>query len=97
MALAVATKAPDAAAWAAKLYQLNPADDQMFVDIMDSYQAQGQWAEAEPFSAVRCLKHRLSPPPRDYCISTWPFSICSCSDRRRRGRISWPLKPNCVK
>ncbi|GAB3589871.1 tetratricopeptide repeat protein [Hymenobacter daeguensis] len=47
--LAVNTHAPDAPSWAARLYQLNPADDQMFSDIMDIYQAQDQWAEAEAF------------------------------------------------
>ncbi|MDO7850614.1 hypothetical protein [Hymenobacter convexus] len=47
--LAVSTHAPDAPTWAARLYQLNPADDQMFSDIMDIYQAQNQWAEAEAF------------------------------------------------
>jgi tetratricopeptide (TPR) repeat protein len=45
--LAVNNHAPDAPKWAARLYQLNPADDQMFSDIMDIYQAQNQWAEAE--------------------------------------------------
>jgi tetratricopeptide (TPR) repeat protein len=47
--LAVNNHAPDAPTWAAQLYQLNPADDQMFSDIMDIYQAQNQWAEAEAF------------------------------------------------
>ena len=47
--LAVATHAPEATTWATKLYQLNPADDQMFSDIMDIYQKYNQWAEAEAF------------------------------------------------
>ncbi|UOQ98933.1 tetratricopeptide repeat protein [Hymenobacter sp. 5317J-9] len=47
--LAVTTHAADATAWATRLYRLNPADDQMFSDIMDIYQAQNQWAEAEAF------------------------------------------------
>ncbi|MBF9141806.1 tetratricopeptide repeat protein [Hymenobacter properus] len=51
--LAVTTHAPDATTWATRLYQLNPADDQMFSDIMDIYQAQGQWAEAEAFFSSR--------------------------------------------
>jgi len=51
--LAVATHAPDATTWATRLYQLNPADDQMFSDIMDIYQAQSQWAEAEAFFSSR--------------------------------------------
>ncbi|RSK48067.1 hypothetical protein EI291_13345 [Hymenobacter rigui] len=47
--LAVAAHSPEAPGWAAKLYQLNPADDQMFNDIMDIYQNNNQWAEAEAF------------------------------------------------
>jgi tetratricopeptide (TPR) repeat protein len=47
--LAVTSRASDATTWAARLYRLNPADDQMFSDIMDIYQAQNQWAEAEAF------------------------------------------------
>ncbi|MDU0369964.1 tetratricopeptide repeat protein [Hymenobacter endophyticus] len=47
--LAVAAHSPEASSWAAKLYQLNPADDQMFSDIMDIYQNNNQWAEAEAF------------------------------------------------
>ena len=61
LALAVATKAPDAATWAAKLYQLNSADDQMFVDIMDIYQAQAQWAEAEAFFSSQVLTAPAQP------------------------------------
>ncbi|WP_426489728.1 hypothetical protein [Hymenobacter sp. 102] len=47
--LAVAAHSPEAPTWAAKLYQLNPADDQMFSDILDVYQEHNQWAEAEAF------------------------------------------------
>ncbi|MCI1186759.1 tetratricopeptide repeat protein [Hymenobacter sp. DH14] len=59
--LAVTTHAPDAAAWANRLYQLNPADDQMFSDIMDIYQAQNQWAEAEAFFSGQLPKAPATP------------------------------------
>jgi Tfp pilus assembly protein PilF len=47
--LAVAAHSPEAPGWATKLYQLDPADDQMFSDILDIYQEHNQWAEAEAF------------------------------------------------
>lgn len=59
--LAVATHAPNAATWASRLYQLNPADDQMFSDILDIYQAQGQWAEAEAFFRGQLPKAPAQP------------------------------------
>jgi tetratricopeptide (TPR) repeat protein len=59
--LSVASRAPDAAAWAARLYQLNPADDQMFSDIMDIYQAQNQWGEAEAFFSGQLPKVAAEP------------------------------------
>ena len=49
LGLAVAARSAEAASWATRLYQLNPADDQMFNDIMDIYQNYNQWAEAEAF------------------------------------------------
>ena len=58
---AVNSHAPDAAKWAAQLYQLNPADDQMFSDIMDIYQAQNQWAEAEAFFSSQLPKAPATP------------------------------------
>ncbi|TYZ11415.1 tetratricopeptide repeat protein [Hymenobacter lutimineralis] len=45
--LAVAERSPTAPELATRLYQLDPADDQMFVDIMDTFQAANQWTEAE--------------------------------------------------
>ena len=57
----VTSHAPDAASWAARLYQLNPADDQMFSDIMDIYQAQNQWAEAEAFFSSQLPKAPAEP------------------------------------
>ena len=59
--LAVTTHAPEATTWATRLYQLNPADDQMFSDIMDIYQAQNQWAEAEAFFRSRLPGVPASP------------------------------------
>lgn len=59
--LAVSTHAPDATTWATRLYQLNPADDEMFVDIMDIYQAQNQWAEAEAFFSSQVPKAPAEP------------------------------------
>lgn len=59
--VSVASQAPDAAAWAARLYQLDPADDQMFSDIMDIYQAQNQWAEAEAFFSSQLPKAPAKP------------------------------------
>jgi tetratricopeptide (TPR) repeat protein len=59
--LAVAAHAPDATAWATRLYQLNPADDEMFSDIMDIYQAQNQWAEAEAFFSSQVPKAPAEP------------------------------------
>ncbi|RSK37557.1 tetratricopeptide repeat protein [Hymenobacter metallilatus] len=53
LGLAVAAHSPEATAWATRLYQLNPADDQMFSDIMDIYQSHNQWAEAEAFFSSR--------------------------------------------
>ncbi|UYZ62386.1 tetratricopeptide repeat protein [Hymenobacter weizhouensis] len=49
LALAVPARQANAPELAARLYRLNPADDQMFNDIMDIYQANKQWAEAEAF------------------------------------------------
>lgn len=49
LGLAVAARQANAPELAAQLYRLNPADDQMFSDIMDIYQASNQWAEAEAF------------------------------------------------
>ena len=57
----VTSHAPDATGWAARLYQLNPADDQMFSDIMDIYQAQNQWAEAEAFFSSQLPKAPADP------------------------------------
>ncbi|MBG8554577.1 tetratricopeptide repeat protein [Hymenobacter guriensis] len=45
--LAVTERASTAPELAARLYLLDPADEQMFIDIMDIYQAANQWAEAE--------------------------------------------------
>jgi len=59
--LAVATHAPDATTWATRLYQLNPADDEMFSDIMDIYQTQNQWAEAEAFFSSQVPKAPAEP------------------------------------
>jgi tetratricopeptide (TPR) repeat protein len=59
--LSVTTHAPDATTWATRLYQLNPADDQMFSDIMDIYQAQNQWAEAETFFSSQLPKAPSQP------------------------------------
>ncbi|SFQ66891.1 tetratricopeptide repeat protein [Hymenobacter arizonensis] len=59
--LAVADRSSEATAWATRLYQLNPADDQMFSDIMDIYQAQNQWAEAESFFSGQVAKAPNTP------------------------------------
>ena len=49
LALAVPARQANASELATQLYRLDPADDQMFNDIMDIYQASKQWAEAEAF------------------------------------------------
>ena len=59
--ISVTSHAPEAASWAARLYQLNPADDQMFIDIMDIYQAQNQWADAEAFFSSQLPKAPAEP------------------------------------
>ncbi|AHJ99743.1 tetratricopeptide repeat protein [Hymenobacter swuensis] len=60
LGLAVAAHSAEAASWATRLYQLNPADDQMFNDIMDIYQTNNQWAEAEAF-----FSSQLSTAPKE--------------------------------
>ncbi|UOQ54066.1 tetratricopeptide repeat protein [Hymenobacter cellulosivorans] len=49
LALAVPTHQPEAPKLAAELFRLNPANDEMYEDIMDIYQASNQWKEVEAF------------------------------------------------
>ena len=59
--ISVTSHALEAASWAARLYQLNPADDQMFIDITDIYQAQNQWVDAEAFFSSQLPKVPAEP------------------------------------
>ncbi|RYU81080.1 tetratricopeptide repeat protein [Hymenobacter persicinus] len=64
LALAVPAHAAEAPALAARLYALNPANDQMYEDIMDIYQASSQWKEAEAFFRSQLPTVPPEPTPR---------------------------------
>jgi tetratricopeptide (TPR) repeat protein len=84
--LSVATHAPDATTWAARLYQLNPADDQMFSDIMDIYQAQNQWAEAEAFFSSQLPK----APPQPATQGLLHFYVAILNMQLKRPQVARP-------
>ena len=84
--LAVATHAPDATTWATRLYQLNPADDQMFTDIMDIYQAQSQWAEAEAFFSSQLPK----APPQPGAQGLLHFYVAILNMQLKRPQVARP-------
>ncbi|TGE26699.1 tetratricopeptide repeat protein [Hymenobacter metallicola] len=64
LAMAVPARSPEATELATRLYRLDPADDQMFIDIMDIYQASKQWAEAEAFFRSQLPSTPKEPAPQ---------------------------------
>jgi tetratricopeptide (TPR) repeat protein len=64
LALAVPARQTEATSLATELFRLNPADDQMYIDIMDIYQASNQWAEAETFFQSQLATAPKEPTPQ---------------------------------